>query len=196
MPGAELARVYQVHSAVAVIAEPSPMDSRPQADALVTDRPGLLLGIVTADCAPVLFADMDAGVVGAAHAGWRGAVAGVTDNTIAAMERLGAKRERIVAAVGPCIGPQSYEVGNDFRAAFDRDAPDAERFFRPGEAADKWGFDLPGFVLDRLALAGVRRAGWIGRDTCAEPDWFFSNRRAHRRGEPDYGRLLSAIMLV
>ena len=155
LPGAELATVHQVHSAEAVIAErPWPQDERPHADAMVTDRPGLLLGILTADCAPVLFADAEAGVIGAAHAGWRGALAGVTDATIAAMEQLGARRERIHAAVGPCIAQPSYEVDEAFRARFLDADPDNARFFAEGRAG-KPHFDLAAYVVHRLIAAGI-----------------------------------------
>ena len=195
-PGARLVTVHQVHSpdAVAVTA-PFPDDARPHADAMVTDRPGLLLGILTADCAPVLFADPQAGVIGAAHAGWKGAIGGVTDATIAAMERLGARRERIAAAVGPCIAQASYEVDLAFRDRFVAGDPANERFFvdgRPGHAR----FDLEGYVAHRLAAAGIRRVELKGLDTYADPARFFSYRRATHRGEPDYGREISLIGLT
>ena len=195
LPEAELATVHQVHSAEVVVADaPWPQDARPRADALVTDRPNLLLGILTADCAPVLFADHKAVVVGAAHAGWRGALAGVTDATIEAMERLGARRERIHAAVGPCIAQPSYEVDEAFRARFlDADGENA-RFFVPGPA-DKPHFDLEGYVVHRLIAAGVGEVEELNLDTYAEADRFFSFRRATHRGEADYGRQLSAIAL-
>jgi hypothetical protein len=151
---------------------------------------------MAADCAPVLIADAEARIVGAAHAGWRGALGGVVASTVAAMEGLGARRERMVAVVGPCIGPDSYEVGLEYLERFVARAPSNERFFRPGARPDKRLFDLPAYVLDRLAEAGVTGAEWIGRDTCAEEALFFSNRRAVLRGESDYGRLLSAIMLT
>ena len=185
---------YQIHSAVAVIAN-GPWPTRPEADAVVTATPGLVCGALAADCAPVLMADPEARVVAAVHAGWRGALGGVLEAAVAQMAVLGAAPARIVAAVGPCIGPQSYEVGLEFLETFLAGDPLAALHFRPGERPDKRLFDLPGFVLGRLAAAGVTQADWIGRDTCAEEDAFFSNRRAVRRGEPDYGRLLSAIML-
>ena len=185
---------YQVHSAIAVTAS-EPWAARPEADAVATATPGLVCGALAADCAPVLLADPEARVVAAAHAGWRGALGGVVEAAIEAMAGLGARRERIAAAVGPCIGPQSYEVGLEFLEEFTAKAPGSDAFFRPGAAPDKRQFDLPGFVLDRLARAGVTRAEWIGRDTYAEDAAFFSNRRALHRQEPDYGRLLSAIML-
>jgi YfiH family protein len=185
---------YQVHSAIALTADGPWGDDRPEADAVVTRTPGLACSALAADCAPVLLADREAGVVGAAHAGWRGALGGVVQAAVTAMSDLGARPDRIVAAVGPCIGPESYEVGPDFLEAFSAGAPGAERFFRPA-AGDRRLFDLPGFVLDRLEQAGVASREWIGRDTVAEEALFFSNRRAFLRGEGDYGRLISAITL-
>ena len=194
-PAPPLVTVYQVHSAHAVIVgEPWPGDP-PQADAMVTAQPGLMLGALAADCAPILIADGPGRVVGAVHAGWRGALAGVAEAAVEAAVEVGARRERLVAAVGPCIGPASYEVGLEFLDAFVAVSPDNARFFRPGATPGKRLFDLPAFVLSRLAAAGVANTEWIGRDTCAEADDFFSNRRALHRGEADYGRLLSAIML-
>lgn len=192
LPGATLVGVHQVHSAdVATVGDPWDETGKPKADALVTDRPGVVLGILTADCAPILLADREAGVIGAAHAGWRGAHGGVIGNTVAAMEMLGASRDRIVAAVGPCIAQESYEVGPDFRAQFtDGDA----RFFMAGEQGH-WQFDLPGYVLHRLTEAGLQRIEALHRDTYAEPDTFFSFRRSTHLGEPTYGRLLSLIGL-
>jgi YfiH family protein len=192
LPGARLVTVYQVHSPEAVMVdEPWSEDSRPQADALVTDRPGLILGIVTADCAPVLFADRDAGVIGAAHAGWKGAYGGVIDSTVAAMERLGARRERIAAAIGPCIAQASYEVGVDFRARF---APDHGEFFAPGRDGH-FQFDLEGFVARCLAEAGVNSVEPLGLDTYSDEKRFFSYRRATHREEGNYGRQFSLIGL-
>jgi YfiH family protein len=185
---------YQVHSAIAVTAE-AIWTERPEADAVVSRTPGLVLGALAADCAPVLLAEPEARIVAAAHAGWKGALGGIVQATVEAMQRLGARPERILAAVGPCIGPASYEVGLEFLDAFQARAPGSERFFAAGARPDKRLFDLPGFVLDRLSAAGVGRAAWIGRDTYAETDAFFSNRRAVHRQETDYGRLLSAIML-
>ena len=196
LPGAELATVHQIHSAEVVVAErPWPQDQRPRADALVTNRPGLLLGILTADCAPVLFADQEAGIVGAAHAGWRGAFAGVTDATIEAMERLGARREHIHAAVGPCIGQPSYEVDEGFRARFLDADPANDRFFSAGPA-NKPHFDLEAYVVHRLLAAGIDKVESLNLDTYADPDRFFSFRRATHRGEADYGRQLSAIAIA
>jgi len=190
LPGASLVGVHQVHSPDVVTVEgPWPDDARPKADALVTDRPGLLLGILTADCAPVLLTDREASVIGAAHAGWRGAHGGVIANTVAAMVALGAEPARIAAAVGPCIAQASYEVSDDFRSAF---TPADDRFFAQG-APEHWQFDLPGYVAKALADSGVGRVEVLGRDTYAEPELFYSFRRATHRGEPTYGRLLSLI---
>lgn len=196
LPPAALVGLTQVHGiAVAEVTEPWPEEARPQADAMVTRRPGLLLGIVTGDCAPVLFLDAEAGVAGAAHAGWRGAVAGVLEETVAAMERLGAARGRIAAAVGPCIGQPSYEVGPDLRdAVLARDPADA-RFFAAGRREDRWMFDLPGYCLARLSAAGIGGATALARDTLAEEDAFFSHRRATLAGGGPIGHQLSAIAL-
>jgi YfiH family protein len=157
---------------------------------------GVLCGALAADCAPVLVADSQARVAAAIHAGWRGALAGVVESAIAAMTTLGAAPERMVAAIGPCIGPASYEVGLEFLDAFVAASAANARFFAPGVSPQKRFFDLPAFVLSRLAAAGVAEAEWLGRDTYAEPDLFFSNRRAVHHGEADYGRLLSAIALA
>lgn len=192
---AALLACYQIHSAVTHVATEPWGDHRPEGDAVVTLTPGLACGALSADCAPVLLADAEAGVVGAVHAGWKGALAGVVQSTVDAMTRLGADPARMAAAVGPCIGPDSYEVGPEFHARFAAEAPGAERFFRAGDA-DRLRFDLPGFVLDRLGEAGVGRAQWIGADTLSDEARFFSNRRATHRSEPDYGRLLSAIALT
>jgi len=192
LPGAHLVTVHQIHSADVVEAGDWPEDNRPPADALVTDRPGVLLGILTADCAPILLADREAGVIGAAHAGWRGAVAGVAASTIAAMEKLGARRERIAAAVGPCIAKANYEVDHAFA---ERLGPDHDRFFTDGPAG-KPHFDLESFVVASLAAAGIARIEALGLDTYAAPERFFSYRRATHLGEPDYGRQLSLIGLA
>lgn len=192
-PGATLVSPYQVHSAdVVAVTAPFADDARPHADGVVTDRLDVVLGIVTADCAPVLLADIAAAVVGAAHAGWKGAIGGVTDATLDAMVALGARRDRIVAAIGPCIARASYEVDAGFRARFlDHDVAN-ERFFAdaaPGHAQ----FDLEAYVAHRLASAGVTRVEATGLDTCADDARFFSFRRATRRGEPGYGRQISLI---
>lgn len=195
LPGAPLVAVYQVHSPDCVtVREPWGDDSRPEADALVTDRPGILLGIVTADCAPVLLADREAGVVGAAHAGWKGALHGVTDRTIEAMEALGARRSAIAAAIGPCIARASYEVDEGFAACFLSADPANARFFTPGRAGHRQ-FDLEGYVAHRLESAGVGKVEKLGLDTYAAPSRFYSFRRSTHRGEPAYGRQISLIGL-
>ncbi|RAK64222.1 peptidoglycan editing factor PgeF [Phenylobacterium kunshanense] len=194
--GGALVTAYQVHSATAHVADRPWPDAPPEGDAVVTATPGVVCGALAADCAPILLADAEARVVGAAHAGWKGALTGVAEDAIARMESLGARRGRIVAAVGPCIGPASYEVGLEYEARFTDKDPAYGRFFTSGAGPDKRQFDLPAFVLHRLRVAGIERCEWIGRDTCAEPELFFSNRRAFKLGEPDYGRLLSAIVLT
>ncbi|MBL8773174.1 MAG: peptidoglycan editing factor PgeF [Phenylobacterium sp.] len=194
--GGDLVTAYQVHSARAERAEGPWPGKPPEADAVVTRTPGVVCGALAADCAPILMADPQARVVAAVHAGWQGALAGVAEAAIDRMVELGAAPGRIQAAIGPCIGPRSYEVGLEYVARFTEADPAYARFFTPGATADKRNFDLPAFVLARLRAAGVGACGWIGRDTCAEPDHFFSNRRAFRQGEPDYGRLLSAIVLT
>lgn len=193
LPGAALVTLHQVHSAdVVTVRAPVPLDARPHADALVTDRPGLLLGILTADCVPILFADAARGIVGAAHAGWKGALAGVAEATLEAMAALGAQRSAIACAIGPCIGRASYEVSAGFEAPFlAREAEDA-RFFsagRPGHLQ----FDIAGYVAARLAAAGVARIAMLDEDTCSQPARFFSYRRSCHAGEPDYGRQISLI---
>lgn len=187
--------VYQVHSATALTVEGPWTDDPPQADSVVSQTPGVVCAALAADCAPILFVDPQARVVAAAHAGWKGALTGIVAATVARMESLGAERARLRAVVGPCIGPQSYEVGLEFLDRFVAEDAAYARFFSPGAAPEKRQFDLPAFVLGRLAAAGVETCEWIGHDTCAEADDFFSNRRALQRGEPDYGRLLSAIVL-
>jgi polyphenol oxidase len=195
LPGARLVSVYQVHSPDCVtVTEPWSDAERPQADALVTDRPGILLAIVTADCAPVLLADREAGVVGAAHAGWKGAVGGVTDSTIAAMEALGARRDRIAAAVGPCIAQPSYEVDDGFAVRFAEADPANARFFAPARAGH-YQFDLEGYVAYRLEAAGICNVEQLGLDTYPDPARFFSFRRATHRAEATYGRQISLIGL-
>lgn len=191
----DLAACFQIHSAVARVAEAGWKGDRPEGDATVTATPGVICAVLTADCAPILLADPEAGVVGAAHAGWKGALDGVIHATVVAMQTLGAEPRRMVAVVGPCIAQASYEVGADFQARFDRHDPGGARFFAPGEAAGKRLFDLPGFVLWRLEQAGVADAAWTGDDTRADAARFYSNRRAHLNGEADFGRLMSAISL-
>ena len=194
LPGARLVTVHQVHSSAVVEAGDWPDDERPHADALVTDKPGILLGILTADCAPVLLADHEAGVVGAAHAGWRGALAGVGEATVAAMEALGAGRERIAAAIGPCIATRNYEVDQAFADRIIAEDPASERFFSEGPSG-KPHFDLEAYVAAQLAAAGIRRVEALGLDTYAAPDRFYSYRRATHRGEANYGRQISLIGL-
>jgi YfiH family protein len=195
LPEAELATVHQIHSAEAIVADRAwRQNERPRADAMVTDTPNLLLGILTADCAPVLFADHKGVIVGAAHAGWRGALAGVTDATIEAMERLGSRRENIHAAVGPCIAQPSYEVDDSFRARFVHADADNDRFFIDGSGG-KPHFDLEGYVVHRLIAAGIDEIEALNLDTYADPDRFFSYRRSTHCGEGDYGRQLSAIAI-
>ena len=196
LPGSALITAYQVHSATALtVAGPWP-DVPPHADGLATDQPGVALGILTADCTPILFADPDAKVIGAAHAGWRGAIGGISEATITAMESLGATRGRIRAAVGPCIGPKSYEVGPEFPAPFIAADPATERFFRPATRANHFMFDLPGYVSHRLTALGLSTVETLCYDTCADEDLFFSYRRSCLRKEADYGRGLSAIVLA
>ncbi len=192
LPGAQLATVYQVHSPDAVtVVRPWPHAERPHADAMATDRPGVLLGVVTADCAPVLLADAEAGVVGAAHAGWRGAHRGVLENVVGEMVGLGAERARIVAAIGPAIAQPSYEVDDAFRANF-ADADSA--IFAPGRPGH-WQFDLEAYVAARLEGAGVGKVDRLGLDTYPDAGRFYSYRRATHRGEPGYGRQISLIGL-
>jgi hypothetical protein len=189
-----LLSLHQVHSASAVRAEGPWPGARPQADALVTTTPGLALTALSADCAPVLLADAQARVIGAAHAGWRGALAGVLEACVAEMVAAGAAPGRIVAAIGPCIHRPSYEVGPEFRAAFLAEEADAGRFFAPG-AGDRFQFDLPAYGLARLARAGVTRVEALALDTYALPDDFHSHRRNAHRGIGDYGRNCAAIAL-
>lgn len=192
---AELVTLHQVHSATAIpVTSSFPENGRPHADAMVTDRPGLVLGILTADCTPVLFADPEARIIGAAHAGWKGAIGGVIESTVAAMEQLGADRVRIVAAVGPTIARKSYEVDEAFFRRFAEADPANERFFSPGRAG-RHQFDLEGFVVSQVATAGVKRVEALGLDTYSNPDRFFSYRRATHQNEPDYGRQISLIGL-
>jgi YfiH family protein len=194
-PGAGLVTLHQTHSPDALyVTEPFPDDARPHADAMVTNRPGLLLGILTADCAPVLFADREAGVIGAAHAGWKGAFSGVVEATVAEMERRGAQRSRIAAAVGPCIARRSYEVDEAFLRRFAEADAENERFFGASREGHHH-FDLEGFVLSRLAEAGLSTVEALGQDTYAQPDLFFSYRRATHLAEPTYGRQISLIAL-
>jgi hypothetical protein len=188
---------YQIHSANVVVAEtPWTPATRPRADAVVTRTPGIAIGVSTADCGPVLLADPDARVIGAAHAGWRGAVGGVTDAAVAAMEQLGARRERIVAAIGPLIRQPSYEVGAELVENFVRADADNARFFQPSPRPGHAMFDLPGYIAARLARAGIGAIEDLGACTYADPQRFFSFRRTTHRGEPDYGRHVNAIVLA
>jgi YfiH family protein len=193
---ARLLGVKQVHGVAVVTARaPWPAGQGPEADGLVTDVKGLAIGVITADCAPVLLHDAAAGVIGAVHAGWRGAAAGVLEQAVAAMTALGAVAGRIDAVVGPCIGQDSYEVGPDLRAAVLQGAPDAARFFRPGRPPDRLLFDLPGFCLARLGAAGVGRADALGVDTLADGERFFSHRRRTLSAGGPIGHQISAIIL-
>jgi len=187
---------YQVHSARAVTVNgPWPTDQRPEADGLVTRTSGLVLGALSADCAPILWADPVNGVVGACHAGWKGALYGMIEAEYAALIAQGAQHEHLRAVIGPCIAQASYEVSADYAATFLEHDADSEAFFRAGPTPDKRFFDLPGFCLMRLKRLGLIQVAATGHDTCAEADLFFSNRRAFKTGEGDYGRLISAIAL-
>ena len=192
-----LLTAYQIHSPDVVVANvPWTPDTRPRADAIVTRTPRLAIGVSTADCGPLLFADADAGVIGAAHAGWRGAFTGVIEATVAAMERLGAERARIVAALGPAIRQPNYEVGPEFIARFTAADADNARFFRPSERAGHAMFDLAGYIADRVQRAGIVEFEDLALCNYAEPERFFSYRRTTQRGEPDYGRHVNAIALA
>jgi len=187
---------YQFHSAdVAVADRPWSADARPRADAIATRMPGIAIGVSTADCGPVLFADPSAGVIAAAHAGWRGALAGVTDSAIAAMERLGAVRSRIIAALGPMIRQPHYETGPDLATRFAAADRASERFFRPSAREGHFMFDLAAYIAARLAAAGIATIEDLGACTYADPERFFSYRRMTHRSEPDYGRHINAIVL-
>ncbi len=194
-PGS-LLTVWQKHTTtVAVVDGLHDPQAAPIADALVTTTPGLLLGVLSADCAPVLLADYHAGVVAAAHAGWRGAVHGILNETVAAMQRLGAAPDRLVAVIGPCIGPRSYEVGPEFPAAILAEQPANDRFFHPSPRAGHWLFDLPGYICAKLTGLGVATVVNTGLDTLTDPERFYSYRRMTLAGESRYGRQLSAIGL-
>ena len=193
----DLVSLHQAHTAECVtVTRPWPDGERPRADGMATDRANVALGVLTADCAPVLFVDPQARVIGAAHAGWRGAVDGVLDSTVDAMVALGAQRGRIVAGIGPTIGPESYEVGPEFPDRVAAGPLAADGFFQPAARDGHFLFDLPGYVRARLQRAGVGQADWIEEDTVPDATRFFSYRRATHNGEGDYGRLLSAIALV
>lgn len=197
LPADALTTVHQVHSPdVVTVTAPFPHAAAPKADALVTDRPGIALGILTADCVPVLFHDPQACVIGAAHAGWKGAVTGVLEATIDAMAALGADPARILAGIGPHIGRDSYEVGPEFRDRFLSRDPAHAGLFHPSARAGHWMFDIGAYVQDRLRAAGVTKVAATGLDTLAREDLFFSYRRACLRNEPDYGRGLSALCML
>lgn len=194
---AKLVTLYQVHGCDAVIVrDPWEIGHAPRGDAMATNVGGIALGILTADCAPVLLADGDAQVIAAAHAGWKGALAGVIESALVAMEQLGARRHRIVAAVGPCISQASYEVGDELRTAVQQAQPGKETHFTPAKRAGHWQFDLSGFALAQLKRAGIENTLAVPACTYLQESDFFSYRRATHRGEPDYGRQLSAILLV
>jgi len=188
-----LVSLKQTHTTtVHLVNAPYEKGRAPEGDALVTTTPSLALGIMSADCVPVLFVDAHARVIGAAHAGWRGAVAGILENTLQTMTSKGAHLDRIVAAIGPCIWQDSYEIGEDMRSAFQ----DSDRFFAPGKRDNHWQFDLAGYVLHRLRAAGLNRVTPSPADTCAHPHLYFSNRRRTLMNEPDYGCMLSCITLL
>lgn len=199
-PPENLVTVWQTHSPDCLYVD-SPVEigaARPKADALVTDKAGLVLGILTADCGPILFAGEKADgtpVIGAAHAGWGGALGGVLESTVSKMMEIGATQESLRAAVGPCIGPKSYEVSVGFEAPFLERNPEDEHFFREAQKEGHLMFDLPGYIASRLASVGARQVTITGRDTFAEPKNFFSYRRTTHANEPDYGRQISAIMI-
>jgi YfiH family protein len=190
-----LLTVYQMHGANAVVAD-KPWSAPPEADAIVTATPGLAIGILTADCAPVLFCDAQAGVIGAAHAGWRGALSGIIEATVKAMTKLGAKPERIVASIGPSISQKAYEVGAEFVSQFVAKEPDSAGFFVTDEGSGEPHFDLAGYVGERLARAGVGSVADVGLCTYCDETRLFSYRRSQHHGEDDYGRQISAIVLA
>ena len=192
-----LVTCYQIHSAdVLTVEQPWRREEAPRADGMVTNRPGIALGVLAADCAPVLFADAEAGVIGAAHGGWRGALGGVLEATVAAMTALGAMPARIRAGIGPCIGQESYEVGPEFPGRFAEIDRDSGNFFVPAERAGHFRFDLPGYIAHRLARLRLGAVASAACDTVADPARFFSYRRACLAGERDYGRALAAIALA
>jgi len=195
-PG-NLVTAYQVHSPIAVcVKRPWKEDKAPKADALVTNQPGVTLGILTADCAPILLVDETSGVIGAAHGGWRGALTGILEATIEAMTNLGAQPSRIAAAIGPCIGFDSYEVGLEFPDPFLAENQADASYFRDAPRPDHFLFDLVGYVARRLHSAGITNIDRLDCDTFAEEASFFSCRRALHRSEEDYGRVISAISLA
>ena len=191
-----LLTLHQIHSANVVVADKPWKKSPPEADAIVTSTPGLAVGVLTADCAPVLLCDPKARVIGAAHAGWRGALSGIVEATVEAMEQLGARRDRIAAAIGPAISQKAYEVGADYMERFLAEEPQSSAYFIADDASGEPHFDLAGYVGERLARAGVGEAADLGLCTYCDETRFFSYRRSQHHGEPDYGRQISAIVLA
>jgi len=196
VPAGRLLTLYQIHSATAVIVDKPWNGEAAEADALVTRTPGLAIGALTADCAPILLCDPQARVIAAAHAGWRGALSGVAEATIAAMEELGAKRERVVAVIGPSISQRAYEVGADYVDRFLAEEPASEAFFMTDESSGEPHFDLSGYVAERLSRAGVGSVSDLGLCTYCDETRLFSYRRSQHHGEEDYGRQISAIVLA
>jgi len=196
VPPERLLTLYQMHSATAVIVDKPWNGEAAKADALVTRTPGLAIGALTADCAPILLCDPQARVIAAAHAGWRGALSGVAEATIAAMEELGAKRERVVAVIGPSISQRAYEVGADYVDRFLAEEPASEAFFMTDESSGEPHFDLSGYVAERLSRAGVGSVSDLGLCTYCDETRLFSYRRSQHHGEEDYGRQISAIVLA
>jgi YfiH family protein len=197
LPADRLVSCHQVHGTATIKVErPWRRQDNPRADGMVSAVPGIALGVLAADCAPVLFADPEAQVIGAAHGGWRGALSGVMEATVEAMTALGARAERVRAGIGPCIGQPSYEVGPEFAARFAAEDASSARFFRPALRPGHFLFDLPGYIAHRLSRLGLAEIERTPHDTAAEEALFFSYRRACRRGETDYGRGLAAIALA
>jgi YfiH family protein len=197
LPPAALVTCHQIHSAeIVVVDQVWTAGTAPRADGMATRQVGIALGVLAADCAPVLFADPEAGVIGAAHGGWRGALSGVVEATVRAMVGLGARRDRIRAGIGPCIAQSSYEVGPEFEARFAADDPGSGAFFAPGPRPGHFRFDLPGYIAHRLQALGLASVEDAGLDTVSDDQRFFSYRRACHRGEPDYGRALAAIARI
>jgi hypothetical protein len=191
-----LVTLYQIHSATAVVVDKPWNGEVAEADALITRTPGLAIGALTADCAPVLFCDPEARVIAAAHAGWRGALLGIVEATVASMQQLGAKPERIVAVIGPTISQRAYEVGSDYVERFLAEEPSSSSFFMTDDGSGEPHFDLPGYVADRLARAGVGTLSDLGLCTYCDETRLFSYRRSQHHGEEDYGRQISAIVLA
>ena len=196
VPAGRLLTLYQIHSARAVIVDKPWNGEAAEADALVTRTPGLAIGTLTADCAPILLCDPQARVIAAAHAGWRGALSGIAEATMAAMEKLGAKRERVVAVIGPSISQRAYEVGSDYVDRFLAEEPASETFFMTDESSGEPHFDLSGYVAERLSRAGVGSVSDLGLCTYCDETRLFSYRRSQHHGEEDYGRQISAIVLA